>query len=52
MSKLNKRLLEKRKRYLEDLITDIESDKKEAERLILKYKNSLDLINKQLENEN
>lgn len=30
MSKLNKRLLEKRKRYLEDLITDIESDKKRS----------------------
>lgn len=50
MSILTKKILSKRKGYLEDLIFDIEKDIKEANRLKAKYQKTLDKINKDLEN--
>lgn len=49
MGILTKRILIKRKRYLEDLIADIEKDIVEANRLKSKYQKSLDKINNDLE---
>jgi len=52
MSKLKRKMLERRKQSLEDLIYDLKKDKAEAERLIERYEKSLIEVNKEIENEN